>query len=268
MDAKILEDMEFDRLIGKSTLATPISEKQILSKLNLPFITKMEEQKIVEQTQSIKLDSKVLNSYMYSEQFRMHCHRLKVVEHKEIHERLQQLPPVPEFNQPQRPEEKEEDMTEDPSFSNENRVKPKKHYRDAELTNEQSAPSERNSETDEHPKIKNRSKPLKRERPKNQQVDGQTSNHEESSMPTLEQTKETKEEKKPIIESKVQKITAMEIIKKNLDQVQVNQRRHQMVGLNQIKLITKMIYLQKKELGLRLSGDQVIEKQVKKNYID
>jgi hypothetical protein len=80
MDAKVLEDMEFDRLIGKSSLPTPLNDKLIQSKLNLPYITKIEEAKILEQTQSSKLDSKVLNSYLNSDQFKMRCHRLKVVE--------------------------------------------------------------------------------------------------------------------------------------------------------------------------------------------
>lgn len=101
MDAKILEDLEFDRLIGKSSFSSPITEEFIQSRLNLPFITKQEESKILEQTQSSKLDTKVLTSYLHnSEQFRMRCHRLKVQEQKDIHERLQQLPPVPEFDQP------------------------------------------------------------------------------------------------------------------------------------------------------------------------
>jgi hypothetical protein len=118
---------------------------------------------------------------------------------------------VPEFNQPQKQEEKDDDMTEDTSFNNEDRLKPKKPYRGAE-------PSERNSETDEHVKTKHRPKAQNRERTKKTQVEGQTSNHEES-LPTLEQTKDTKDDKKPMMDSKVQKVTAMEIIKKNLDQV-------------------------------------------------
>lgn len=89
--------------------------------------------------------------------------------------------------------------------------------------------------------------------------DTQNSNHEES-MPTQEQTN--------VIDTKQQKVTVMEIISKNLDQVQVKKRKHQMVGFNQIKLITKILHMQKKELGLSMTGDQVIEKQIKKNYID
>jgi hypothetical protein len=39
------------------------------------------------------------------------------------------------------------------------------------------------------------------------------------------------------------------------------------MGFNAIRLITKMIHMQKKQLGLKLTGDQMMEKHVDRNNI-
>lgn len=102
MDAKQLEDLEFDRLIGKSSIPTPLTEDDISNQLQLPFIKKHEEGKVLEQYQANKLDGRVLNNYVNNDEyFKSCCLKMIVPDHKDVHPRLNVLPPVPQFEQPQ-----------------------------------------------------------------------------------------------------------------------------------------------------------------------
>ena len=68
-------------------------------------------------------------------------------------------------------------------------------------------------------------------------------------------------------EPQSQNLTIQQIIQKSLGPQKKKARKHQMVGYNQIALITKMLHHQKEKLGVKLSGDFILEKQIEKSNI-
>ena len=100
MDVKQLEDLEFDRLMGKTqAYSQPLSEIDLMdiTPQTLSFIDRQEENDILDVSQSLKLDNKILSEYMSAnEKFNSRCLKMIVPHHKDIHQRLQPPPPPPE----------------------------------------------------------------------------------------------------------------------------------------------------------------------------
>lgn len=96
IDSKTLEDLEFDRLLGKvpsSSANSPMQEEDLLEFQNIPHITKLEESKLLEQYQYSKLESKALQEYVQNDGFKSHLMKLVVIEERSKHKRLQPPPP-------------------------------------------------------------------------------------------------------------------------------------------------------------------------------
>lgn len=89
---------------------------------------------------------------------------------------------------------------------------------------------------------------------------------------TVDNTLDTKELDSKKVDSKFDDtkatvITAAQIIAKNLNGTKPEEQKHksQLVGFDTIKLISKIMYLQKKNLGLKLTGDELLERKVDVN---
>jgi len=92
MDSKALEDLEFDRLMGRapeSTASSSMQDEDLFLYQQVPHISKAEESKLLEQ-QYTKHESKVIQDFLnFSDVFKSHCLKMTVADNRNIHERLQ-----------------------------------------------------------------------------------------------------------------------------------------------------------------------------------
>ena len=105
MDSKVLEDLEFDRLIGKE-LSKPsgLADEDLVFRQSIPHISREYEIQLLEEQQAQKIDSKFLESYLENNNgFQSHLLKLIVSETKDVHPRLLPPPPVPQFIPPEQP---------------------------------------------------------------------------------------------------------------------------------------------------------------------
>ena len=104
IDIMKIEDLQFDKLLGKER--GPITENDLAQheSNSLPFISKDEESKILEANQTMKLDQVQLGTYVnYDQKFKNNCLQLNVPSLRDYHDRLMPvhiLEPPPPFISP------------------------------------------------------------------------------------------------------------------------------------------------------------------------
>lgn len=73
---------------------------------------------------------------------------------------------------------------------------------------------------------------------------------------------------KKVVDPEAFKMTTEQYILKLFGNKEPKRRKHQMVGFDAIRMISKMLHMQKKSLGLKLSGDQIISHVFDRSQMD
>jgi len=121
---------------------------------------------------------------------------------------------------------------------------------------EQSAPNETKSDTGDNSRDERRRRD--RDHRKHKGLKDRESTKLSMVDTTFNEESRKGEEKKDLKQEDVKSntLTAAQIIAKNLThRPEEKQRKSQLVGFNTIRLITKIMHLQKEKLGLKLTGD-------------
>ena len=140
----------------------------------------------------------------------------------------------------------------------------KKHHH--EPSNEVSAPPENKSDTEDGAKDgRKKGRHMLRNKGNRGYGDGKVTVTQSVAGETTANELSTEKKPRDDTESKNQNLTAQQIIAKNLGRPEIKERKTQMVGFNTIKTITKIMHMQQKALGLKVTGDEMYEKQIDKN---